>query len=150
MNWSKTIVFLYCLGSITSLAYSKSKLNSTQVQNWVYHPVFPFCWAPLLASTYIFMYNYYNYSQTLCIKCWVSAFHIEINKISLFFWLPLKEGVKAGPKTGWRQGDFTDNSIIMNVNFTLVLSFYISIWFKQVPCKKNKDTATNLVDASYA
>jgi hypothetical protein len=39
----------------------------------------------LLAVTYIpistcsYLYNYYNYSQTLCIKCWVSEFH---NKIS--------------------------------------------------------------------
>jgi hypothetical protein len=25
-----------------------------------------------------YLYNYYNYSRTLCIKCWVSAFHTEI------------------------------------------------------------------------
>jgi hypothetical protein len=24
------------------------------------------------------LYDYYNYSRTLCIKCWVSAFHTEI------------------------------------------------------------------------
>jgi hypothetical protein len=24
------------------------------------------------------MYNYYNYSRTLCIECWVSSFHTEI------------------------------------------------------------------------
>jgi hypothetical protein len=27
---------------------------------------------------YSYLYNYDNYSQTLCIKCWVSAFHTEI------------------------------------------------------------------------
>ncbi len=25
-----------------------------------------------------YLYNYYDYSRTLCIKCWVSAFHTEI------------------------------------------------------------------------
>ncbi len=25
-----------------------------------------------------YLYNYYNYSRTFCIKCWVSAFHTQI------------------------------------------------------------------------
>jgi hypothetical protein len=25
-----------------------------------------------------YTYNLYNYSRTLCIKCWVSAFHTQI------------------------------------------------------------------------
>jgi len=41
-----------------------------------------FQWAPPLQLAYIYfhcsyLYNYYNYTRTLCIKCWVSAFHTE-------------------------------------------------------------------------
>jgi hypothetical protein len=47
-----------------------------------FHPVFPFCLSASSASTYIFtcsyLQSYYNYSQTLCIKWWVSAFHSQI------------------------------------------------------------------------
>jgi hypothetical protein len=27
---------------------------------------------------YSYLYNYYNYFQTLCIKFWILTFHIEI------------------------------------------------------------------------
>jgi hypothetical protein len=27
---------------------------------------------------YFYLYNYYNYFQTLCIKFWILTFHIEI------------------------------------------------------------------------
>jgi hypothetical protein len=33
-----------------------------------------------------YLYNYYNYSQTLCTKCWVSAFHIEISLLCRYHW----------------------------------------------------------------
>jgi hypothetical protein len=48
-----------------------------------------------------YLYNYYNSSRTLCIKCWDSAaFRIEFqhfilrsNKISLLLRIPLKQGL---------------------------------------------------------
>jgi hypothetical protein len=39
-----------------------------------------------------------NYSRTLCIKCWVSAFHTD--------------NTERGDR-GWREGDFTDNFIVI-------------------------------------
>jgi hypothetical protein len=46
-----------------------------------FYPVFPFSWAPALLLHILhcsYMDNYYNYCRTLCIKCWVSAFHTQI------------------------------------------------------------------------
>jgi len=46
-------------------------------------PSILFSWRPPLLPHYIYFHwsyliNYYNYSRTLCINCWVSAFHTEI------------------------------------------------------------------------
>jgi hypothetical protein len=81
-----------------------------------------------LHSCYIYFHcsylnNYYNYSWTLYINCWVSAVHTPFNKISLLCWYHWKRGwgVKAGPMTGWRQVASTENSNHMN-SFHLVKS----------------------------
>jgi hypothetical protein len=84
------------------------------VVNWV-HPIYvpSFLFPEDLHCCYVLfhcsMYSYYNYSN-LYIKCWVSAFHTQIQNF-LTLWMPLEESgleVKGGPKTGWRQSDFKD------------------------------------------
>jgi hypothetical protein len=44
-----------------------------------------------------YLYNCYNYSGTLCINCWVSAFQTEIS----YNFLPLLIRLKERVKTGW-------------------------------------------------
>jgi len=54
-----------------------------------------------------YLYNSYNYSRTLCIWSWdLIKFPYFADTTERGVW-----GWKAPPKTGWRQGDFTDNSI---------------------------------------
>jgi hypothetical protein len=38
-----------------------------------------------------YLYNNYKYFRTLCIKCWVSEFHLRFNELTLK--IPLKEGI---------------------------------------------------------
>ncbi len=71
-----------------------------------------FCLSISTAATYIFhcsyMYCYYNYSRTLCTKCWVSTH--RFNKISLhcgYHWFEVERGVWGGErrpkdKVTWR------------------------------------------------
>jgi hypothetical protein len=60
-----------------------------------FHPVFPFAWAPSLLLHIFFsphnLYNYYHYSQTLCIKC--ISYPDLINQNFLTLQIPLKEGI---------------------------------------------------------
>jgi hypothetical protein len=54
-----------------------------------------------------YLYNYDNSSQTLCIKCWDSAFRSEFQHFILrfpYFTDTTKRGVR-GWKTGWNQGE---------------------------------------------
>jgi hypothetical protein len=78
-------------------------------------------WEHLDCCTHIFiaptcMHNY-NYFQTLCIKCWVSTFHPAIIQKNSLLWViwdwKRSLGVKGGPKTGWRQGDFTEGRVFL-------------------------------------
>jgi len=59
------------------------------------------------------MYNYYNYSWTLCVKCWVSAFHTRI-QIKFLYFADITErgdrGAKAEEIGGETEGDFMDSS----------------------------------------
>jgi hypothetical protein len=88
----------------------QNKITGTQTE---FHLVFFFFLSTSTAATYIFTALTRTITRislkTLCVKCWVSAVHY-------FAKTNWKTGqwVKAGPKTRWRQGDFTDNS---NVNF---------------------------------
>jgi hypothetical protein len=53
------------------------------------------------------MYRYHNASRTLCIKCWVSAFHTEFEENVLTLQIPPKEGLvgERRPKDRWRQDE---------------------------------------------
>jgi len=69
-----------------------------------FHPVFLFSWAPPLLLLHRFslllpVHSYYNFSRTLCIKCWISAFRTEFqhfilrfNKTSLVYLYHWKRG----------------------------------------------------------
>ncbi len=79
--------------------------------NWISSPSFLFpqrlhyCYiyfnltalTSITATIYIFtcsyLYNYYNYSWTLCIKCWVTAFHSDIEWNFLTLRISLKKAV---------------------------------------------------------
>jgi hypothetical protein len=65
-----------------------------------------------------YLYNYYNYSRTLCIKCRGSAFQLRFNNISLLCGYHSKEGIG-----GEREGDFMDNFTLLLHSGDLFLLF---------------------------
>jgi hypothetical protein len=90
----------FCINDNTKYISIQQKWNSENHQNWwfsEFHPVFHFSWARLHCCCYIdfhcsYLYNYYNSSRPLCIKCWDSAFRtkfqhfiLRFNKISLLY-----------------------------------------------------------------
>jgi len=82
----------------STLAF-KGGWNSENHQFWWYtecHLIFPFSWAPPLLL-HIFFILSFNKISLLCRFCWKGGIG------------GLKEGPKT--KTGWGQGDFTDNSL---------------------------------------
>jgi len=71
-----------------------------------FHPLFPFSWAlpPLLGYIYFhcsYLYNYYNYSRTLCIKC---RYWDLIKFLYFVGYHSMNEGI-AGWKQAQRQGE---------------------------------------------
>jgi len=76
-----------------------------------------------------YLYNYYNYSRTLCIKYWVSDFILRFNKNFLTLRIPLKEGIG-----GEREGDFTDNFSVQSSNYILRTLRLWQLW--QISCAK--------------
>jgi hypothetical protein len=81
------------------------------------------------------MCSYYNYSQTLCIK--LLNFNISYPDFMQFHYFveyPLTWGwkrglgVKGGPKTWWRQGDFMDIFIGSCFSNCFVCFFKIMFW----------------------
>jgi len=63
-----------------------------------------------------YMYIFYNYSRTLCIKCWVSAFHTQINKTSSFYGY-IERGVWRW-KEDQRQGDKLWITLVYTLTYT--------------------------------
>jgi hypothetical protein len=57
-----------------------------------------------------YMYNYYNYLEPCALNAEFLHFILRFNKKFLTVRTSLKEGMKRGPKTGWRQDDFNENS----------------------------------------
>jgi len=76
-----------------------------------------------------YLYNCYNYFRTLCIP------HRDWTKFSYFADTTERghRGVKAGPKRGWRQSDFTDNSI-------LSWFFQVLVWKLMTKCNEVRRT----------
>jgi hypothetical protein len=68
-----------------------------------------FCLSASTAATYIFtcsyLYNYYSYSPTLCIKCWVSPFHTQEDSIKFPYFADLTQRGDRGWKEAQRQGE---------------------------------------------
>jgi len=92
------------------------KLRNTPffvVINWVsscFDPLFPFFPERIHSRCIYFhcsyLYNYYNYvPQTLCIKCWVSAFHTQIEIKLLYFAADVTQRGHRGWKAAQRQGE---------------------------------------------
>jgi hypothetical protein len=59
-------------------------------------------------------YNYYNYSRTLCIKCWVSAFH---TKNEFHHLAKTTERGDRGWKRRWLYGELLYNKTRLFENF---------------------------------
>jgi hypothetical protein len=59
------------------------------------------------------MYNYYNYFEPCALSAEFQHFILRFNKTSLLCRTSSKrgQGVKSGPKRGWRRDDFNENSI---------------------------------------
>ncbi len=94
-----------------------TKTETTGIQTSFFPPILVVNWdsSPLsfflsasstAAARYIFtaphLYNYYNYSRTLCIKCWVSAFHFwDVMKIFVTWQRDHWNKGHRGWKRGW-------------------------------------------------
>jgi len=86
-----------------------------------------------------YLHNYYNYSRTLCIKCWYLSIPYSDLKKFHYFADTTETGV-WGWKEAQRQGedrDFTDNSILDS-----------SYHLKPVKCKKLLPTQ-NKIDSKF-
>jgi len=91
------------------------------------------------------MYSYYNYSRTLCIKCWVSAIsYPDLIKISLlcrYLWLEVERRVwksKEAQRTASIWSDFTNifRKILFSHLFWLDSHFFcrsdfVTPWFRE-------------------
>jgi hypothetical protein len=86
-----------------------------------------------------YLYNYYNYSLTLCIKYCVSDFILRFNKNFLTLQIPLKEGIG-----GEREGDFSVQSSNYFEN-TQALTTLINFMCKRKSCR----WVTNPIDLTF-
>ncbi len=111
----------------------KLRKASILVVNWVSSLSFLFLLSVSTAATYIFKAPNCTTTITSLEPCALNAecqdFILRFIKMSLLCWYHWKRGgygVKGGPKTGWRQGYFTDNSIFSSP--FQVTSRHVLVW----------------------
>jgi hypothetical protein len=82
-------MYMLCQSLFILRFWKYNTIPSIFVVNWVSSCLSFFLLSASTAATHIFtwsyLYNYYNYSRTLCIKCWVSVFRTELQRFILWF-----------------------------------------------------------------
>jgi len=102
---------------------SNSEMRTTFCAKLSFHPVLTpsFVFHGRLHCCYIYfhcsyLYNYYNYLEPCALNGESQNFIPRFNNKKLPYFADLRQrgdrGVKRGPKTGWRQDDFKENSSV--------------------------------------